>query len=111
MAIAEPTNLLLLACALIYALIGEPQEALILLLFVAAISLLDAWQQHRSRRALAELGRLSSPRARVRRDGLDLDWLQKTCAPAMGCGWRKGTGSPPMHGCGKGWGSGWMRRC
>ena len=31
--------------------------------------------------------------------------------PAMGCGWRKGTGSPPMHGCGRGWGSGWMRRC
>ena len=41
MAIVEPTNLLLLACALIYGLMGEPEEALILLLFVAAISLLD----------------------------------------------------------------------
>ena len=49
----EPTNLLLLACALIYGLIGEPQEAAILLVFVAGISLLDAWQQRRSRRALA----------------------------------------------------------
>jgi len=51
-AVLEPTNLLLLACALIYGLIGEPQEAAILLVFVAGISLLDAWQQHRSRRAL-----------------------------------------------------------
>ena len=73
MALLEPTNLLLLACALIYGLIGDPQEAWILLGFVAAICLLDGWQQQRSRRALAELARLSSPRARVRRDGIDLD--------------------------------------
>jgi Ca2+-transporting ATPase len=73
MAIFEPTNLLLLACALIYGLIGEPQEALILLLFVAAISLLDAWQQRRSQRALAELARLSSPRVRVIRGGVALE--------------------------------------
>jgi len=73
MAIVEPTNLLLLACALIYGLMGEPEEALILLLFVAAISLLDAWQQGRSQRALAALARLSSPLARVRRDGIDLE--------------------------------------
>ena len=71
--VLEPTNLLLLACARIYALIGEPQEAEILLVFVAAISLLDAWQQHRSRRALAELARLSAPRAHVRRDGVELE--------------------------------------
>jgi magnesium-transporting ATPase (P-type) len=73
MAILEPTNLLLLACALIYGLIGEAQEAWILLGFVVAICLLDGWQQQRSRRALAELARLSSPRARVRRDGIDMD--------------------------------------
>ena len=73
MALLEPTNLLLLACALIYGLIGEPQEAGILLGFVVAICLLDGWQQHRSRRALAELARLSSPRARVCRDGIDMD--------------------------------------
>jgi Ca2+-transporting ATPase len=73
MALLEPTNLLLLACALIYGLIGESQEAWILLGFVVAICLLDGWQQHRSRRALAELARLSSPRARVRRAGIDLE--------------------------------------
>ena len=52
MALLEPTNLLLLACALIYLWIGEASEAGILLLFVALISGLDAWQQRRSRRAL-----------------------------------------------------------
>ena len=73
MAILEPTNLLLLACALIYGLIGEPQEALILLGFVAAICLLDRWQQRRSQRALAELARLSAPRVRLIRGGMALE--------------------------------------
>jgi Ca2+-transporting ATPase len=71
--VLEPTNLLLLACALIYGLIGEPQEAAILLVFVVGISVLDAWQQRRSRRALAELARLSAPLAHVRRDGVELE--------------------------------------
>ena len=72
-ALLEPTNLLLLACALIYALIGEREETVILLLFVGGISLLDGVQQHRSQRALAELARLSAPRARVWRDGQTLE--------------------------------------
>ena len=65
----EPTNLLLLGCSLIYGLIGEPVDALILLIFVGAIAGLDALQQTRSQRALAELARLSAPRAHVRRGG------------------------------------------
>ncbi|MCP9773525.1 cation-translocating P-type ATPase [Synechococcus sp. Tobar12-5m-g] len=69
----EPTNLLLLACALIYGLIGEWVDGGILLLFVVGISLLDAIQQQRSNRALAELARLSAPRAHVRRDGQELE--------------------------------------
>jgi hypothetical protein len=55
MAVLEPTNLLLLACAVLYGLLGEPADAAVLLLFVAAITLLDAVQQHRSNRALAPL--------------------------------------------------------
>ncbi len=69
----EPTNLLLLACALIYGVIGEWVDGGILLMFVLGISLLDAVQQQRSNRALAELARLSAPRAHVRRDGQELD--------------------------------------
>ena len=69
MGLLEPTNLLLLACALIYGLIGETIDGAILLVFVAAIALLDALQQQRSNRALAELARLSAPTAHVRRAG------------------------------------------
>lgn len=68
----EPTNLLLLACAAIYGLIGEPTDGAVLLAFVAFISLLDAVQQQRSRRALAALAALSAPLARVRRNGAEL---------------------------------------
>jgi len=73
MALLEPTNLLLLACARVYGLIGEGSDAAVLLVFVVAISLLDLVQQQRSGRALRELARLSAPRARVRRGGVDLD--------------------------------------
>ncbi|MEY3767032.1 MAG: hypothetical protein RLZZ11_99 [Cyanobacteriota bacterium] len=73
MVVLEPTNLLLLACGLLYLWIGEPAEALILLLFVALISALDAWQQRRSRRALEELARLAAPAVRVERQGRILD--------------------------------------
>ena len=72
MAVLEPTNLLLLACALIYLWIGEPAEAAILLVFVAAISGLDGLQQRRSRRALAELARLAAPTVRLQRQGEEL---------------------------------------
>jgi Ca2+-transporting ATPase len=73
MALLEPTNLLLLACALVYALIGEPADGAVLLVFVLAIVVLDGLQRHRSDRALAELARLSAPRARVSRGGLEMD--------------------------------------
>ena len=73
MALLEPTNLLLLACALVYALIGEPADGAVLLVFVLAIVVLDGLQRHRSDRALAELARLSAPRARVRRGDVDVD--------------------------------------
>lgn len=69
----EPTTLLLLACGLLYGLMGEWVDGAILLAFVLGIGLLDAVQQQRSSRALAELARLSAPRAHVRRDGQDLE--------------------------------------
>ena len=72
MVLLEPTNLLLLACALIYLWIGEPAEAAILLVFVGGISLLDASQQRRSRRALEELARLAAPQVRLRRGSEEL---------------------------------------
>ncbi len=69
----EPTTLLLLACGLLYGLMGEWVDGAILLAFVLGIGLLDAVQQQRSSHALAELARLSAPRAHVRRDGQELE--------------------------------------
>ncbi|MEB3318786.1 MAG: HAD-IC family P-type ATPase [Cyanobacteriota bacterium] len=83
-ALLEPSNLLLLACALIYALIGEQAEAMILLLFVGGISLLDGVQQHRSQRALAELARLSAPKSRVWRDGREVELPPELIVPGDG---------------------------
>ena len=84
LALLEPTNLLLLACALIYGLIGETAEAGILLLFVGGISLLDLVQQHRSQRAMEELARLSAPRARVLRDGGEWELPPEAVVPGDG---------------------------
>ena len=63
--------LLLAACGGIYLVVGELREAIVLLasvLFVVGISL---YQSHKTQRALEALKDLSSPRARVVRDGVE----------------------------------------
>ena len=72
MVLLEPTNLLLLACALIYLGLGEPAEASFLLVLVAGISWLDASQQRRSQRALKALARLAAPHVHLLRAGVEL---------------------------------------
>jgi len=57
MAALDPTNLLLLACALLYLAIGEPGEAAILLVFVVARgSVAPGWGGSRGRRRPAHGG-------------------------------------------------------
>ncbi|MFM9046471.1 MAG: cation-translocating P-type ATPase [Cyanobium sp.] len=65
-------------------MIGETSEALILLFFVGGISLLDLVQQRRSQRALAELARLSAPKARVLRGGEELELPPEAVEPGDG---------------------------
>ncbi|WP_398335059.1 cation-translocating P-type ATPase [Vulcanococcus sp.] len=77
MALLEPTNLLLLACSLIYLGLGEPAEASILWVLVAGISLLDASQKRRSQRALAALARLAAPHVHLLRAGVELSVPQQ----------------------------------
>lgn len=66
----EPMLLLLVACGLIYLLMGDVQEALILLGFVWVVVGITFYQQRKSERALEALRDLSSPRALVIRDGV-----------------------------------------
>ena len=65
----EPMLLLLVGAASIYLLLGDPQEASILVASVALVIALTIYQEHKSERALQALRDLSSPRACVLRDG------------------------------------------
>ncbi len=66
----EPMFLLLIAAGLVYLLMGDAGEALILLGFVAAIMGITIAQERRTDHALVALRDLSSPRALVVRDGV-----------------------------------------
>lgn len=65
----EPMFLLLLAGGGIYMLLGDLQEALLLLGFVFVIIGITLYQERKTDNALQALKNLSSPRARVIRDG------------------------------------------
>ena len=65
----EPMFLLLLACGGIYFLLGDVREALLLLFFVLIVIGITLYQERKTVRVLEALRDLSSPRARVIRDG------------------------------------------
>ena len=67
--IREPMFLLLVACGVLYLLMGEPKEAMMLLGFVFVIMGITIVQERRTERALEALRDLASPRALVIRDG------------------------------------------
>ena len=65
----DPMFVLLVACGAIYLVLGDRQEALMLLGFVVVVMGISFTQQQRSERSLEALRDLSSPRALVDRDG------------------------------------------
>ncbi|MCE5326383.1 MAG: cation-translocating P-type ATPase [Planctomycetaceae bacterium] len=67
--VKEPMFLLLVACGAVYMAVGDFQEALMLLGFVAVIMGITIAQERRTERALEALRDLSSPRALVVRSG------------------------------------------
>ena len=67
--VREPMFLLLLACGTIYLLLGDVQEAVMLLGFVFVVLGITLYQERKSERALEALRDLSSPRAFVIRGG------------------------------------------
>jgi Ca2+-transporting ATPase len=68
--IREPMLLLLIASGIIYMVLGDIQEALMLLGFVFVIIGITLYQERKTERALEALRDLSSPRALVIRDGV-----------------------------------------
>ena len=65
----EPMFLLLVGCGMLYLLMGELSDALMLLGFVLVVMGITVIQERRTERALEALRDLSSPRALVIRDG------------------------------------------
>lgn len=69
--VREPMLLLLAAAAVLYLLLGDPGDAAVLLASVVMVVLLTVYQEMRAEKALQALRDLSSPRARVVRDGAE----------------------------------------
>ena len=69
--VREPMLLLLVACGAVYLVIGDVQEALMLLGFVFVVMGLTLYQERKTENALEALRDLSSPRALVVRDGVE----------------------------------------
>ena len=67
--VREPMFILLIAGGIIYLLLGDIREALILLGSIFVIMGITFYQENRTERALEALRDLSSPRALVIRDG------------------------------------------
>ena len=67
--VSEPMFLLLLSCGIIYLLIGNREDAFILLGSVLIIVTMSFFQERKSERTLEALRDLTSPRALVLRDG------------------------------------------
>ncbi len=68
----EPMFLLLVACGVIYLMVGDMQEAVMLLAFIFFVMGITLYQERKTERALEALRDLSSPRALVIRDGTQL---------------------------------------
>jgi len=66
--VQEPMFLLLIACGILYLILGDLEEALMLLGFVVVVMGITLYQERRTERALEALRDLSSPRALVIRD-------------------------------------------
>lgn len=69
--IKEPMFLLLVACGVIYLILGSRLEAQMLLAFVFMIMGITFYQERKTEKALQSLRSLSSPRAVVIRDGVE----------------------------------------
>ena len=67
--VREPMFLMLVAAGTLYLLMGEPQDALMLLGFVVVVMAITIVQERRTEHALEALRDLSSPRALVIRGG------------------------------------------
>jgi Ca2+-transporting ATPase len=70
--VTEPLFIILTCTALIYFLLGEYNEGIIMIVALCFISAISLYQESKSRNAVASLKKLSSPFAKVIRNGLSI---------------------------------------
>lgn len=69
--LSEPMFLLLIAAAIIYFLLGEPRDGLIMLVFVLGVISIDVIQEWKTDKTLSALRELSAPHCKLLRDGTE----------------------------------------
>lgn len=79
--IKEPMFLLLITCAILYTLLGDYREGIILLSTIFIIIFITFFQYQKTEKALQALKNLSAPRALVVRDGLELRISSRELVP------------------------------
>lgn len=79
--ICEPMFLLLIVAAIIYFILGEPRDGLIMLIFVIGIISIDVIQEWKTDKTLNALKDLSAPLITVIRDGKEQDILSVDLVP------------------------------
>jgi Ca2+-transporting ATPase len=79
--VKEPMFLLLLLCGLIYFVIGETTEALILLFWVLMVVFITFYQYSKAEKALAALKKLATPKAHVIRDKIQKNIPSREVVP------------------------------
>ena len=67
--ITEPMILLLLAVGFFYTILADLSEALTLYAIIAALVLVEIWNEYRAKKAISSLAALAEPRTKVLREG------------------------------------------
>ena len=71
--LCEPMFLLLIIASSIYFLLGEPQDGIIMLIFVIVVMSIDMFQEWKTDKTLSALKKLSTPHITVLRDNKKIE--------------------------------------
>lgn len=79
--LCEPMFVLLIIASLIYFILGEPRDGIIMLIFVIGIIMIDIIQEWKTDKTLKALKDLSQPKVTVLRDGKKVEILSSNLVP------------------------------
>ncbi len=77
----EPMFLLLIGCAVLYMIVGDYREGIIMLCSISIIIFITFYQYQKTEKALDALKKLASPKALVLRDGVEIKISSRELVP------------------------------